>query len=356
MELLYSIMKMFYFKDKIDSLPENINTVLPPIHIRIKPTNRCNHNCRYCAYRSANLQLGKDMVKKDSIPLKKMTEIIDDIAEMGGKAVTFSGGGEPFCYPYLLDAVKKLSSTAVKFSALTNGALLGNELAEIFAYHGSWLRVSMDGWDDKSYSFYRKVPQGEFKKIMRNMENFKRLNGKCYLGVSLIIDRNNASHIYKAIQRLKNVGVDSIKVSPCIVSNNGLTNHRYHQKIFDRVKKQIRKAIKGLADDKFEIYDSYHELNEKFKKDYTWCPSLQILPIIGADLNIYSCQDKAYNVDKGLIGSIRKQSFKDFWFAGKDKFFRINPHLHCNHHCVANIKNKLILEFLNINKEHLFFV
>jgi MoaA/NifB/PqqE/SkfB family radical SAM enzyme len=285
-----------------------------------------------------------------------MQQLIADIIEMGVKAVTFSGGGEPFCYPYLLATVKKLSQSPVKFSALTNGALLKGEIAEIFAHYGSWLRVSMDGWDDKSYSFYRKVPKGEFTKIMRNIEAFKKLAGKCYLGAGIIIDRNNASQIYRFISRLKDIGVDSLKVSPCIVSNDGAENNKYHQKIFNKVKMQIKKAVDNLADDKFRIFDAYHELNKKFKKDYAWCPYLQILPIIGADLNVYSCQDKAYNLGEGLIGSIKNQRFKNFWFTDKNKFFKINPAVDCNHHCVANTKNKLILDYLNIEKENLVFV
>jgi hypothetical protein len=83
---------------------------------------------------------------------------------------------------------------------------------------------------------------------------------------------------------------------------------------------------------------------------------LQILPVIGADLNIYSCQDKAYNMTEGLIGSIKEKSFKDFWFSDKNNFFKINPSVHCNNHCVANDKNKLILEYLDSDEEHLSFV
>jgi radical SAM protein with 4Fe4S-binding SPASM domain len=95
------------------------------------------------------------------------------------------------------------------------------------------------------------------------------------------------------------------------------------------------------------MFDSYHELDDKFNKEYDWCPYLQVLPVIGADLNIYPCQDKAYNLDEGLIGSIKNQSFKDFWFSSKENFFKINPSKVCNHHCVANSKNKLVLEYLN---------
>lgn len=356
MGLLYTKMKVFHFKDKLDSLSEATDKIMPPVHIRIKPTNVCAHNCCYCAYRADNLQLGKDMVKKDFIPKEKMMGIIDDIVVMGVKAVSFSGGGDPFYYPYLLDTIRKLSQSPVKFASLTNGARLEGETAEIFAHNGSWLRISIDGWDEESYSSYRGVPVGEFTKVMSNMENFKKLGGKCYLGVSLIVDKSNASNVYDFIGRLKNIGVDSVKIAPCIVSNEGIENNEYHRPFFNKVKEQVKKAVRELASNEFEIFDSYHELDNKFEKEYTWCPYLQILPVIGADLNIYPCQDKAYNLDDGLIGTIKEQSFRDFWQSNKDKFFKINPSLVCNHHCVANVKNKLILEYIDTDIDHLGFV
>ncbi|UCD15398.1 MAG: radical SAM protein [Candidatus Omnitrophota bacterium] len=354
--LLYTKIKIFHFKNKLDSLPPLVNKISSPIHIRIKPTNVCNHRCSYCAYRADNLQLGKDMVVKDQIPKEKMMEIIDDVIEMGVKAVTFSGGGEPFCYPYLLEAVKKLSQTHVKFAALTNGARLKSELAEIFAHLATWLRISIDGWDEKSYAQYRGVSEEEFKKVMNNMETFKKIGGKCYLGVSIVVDKSNSAHIYELVKKLKNIGVDSVKVSPCIVSNNGMENDKYHVSFFQAVREEIRKAIEDLADDRFHIFDAYHKLDEEFNKRYSWCPYLQTLPVIGADLNIYPCQDKAYNLSEGLIGSIKNVRFKDFWFSNKSKFFRINPSIHCNHRCVADAKNKLILDYLEADRDHLGFV
>jgi MoaA/NifB/PqqE/SkfB family radical SAM enzyme len=354
MGLLYTKMKVFHFKDKLDSLPRENKKILAPVHIRIKPTNACNHNCHYCAYRVDNLQLGQDMSTRDFIPKAKMLEIIDDLQQMGVKAVTFSGGGEPFCYPYLSDAVKALIKGHIKFAALTNGSLLKGELAELFSCHGSWVRVSIDGWDDKSYSLYRRVKEGEFGRVMRNITDFKKLGGRCYLGISLIVDRRNAAHIYEFIGRLKNAGVDSVKVSPCIVSNNGPANNRYHKLVFDKVKKQVAKAVKRFADKHFEIFDSYYELDNKFNKSYTWCPYLQILPVIGADLNIYPCQDN--NLKEGLIGSIKNKRFRDFWFRDKNKFFKINPSRACNHHCVANEKNRIIFDYLGADSAHLEFV
>src|SRR3989338_997689 len=351
----YATTKIFYFKDKIASLPKNSSAITAPIHVRIKPTNVCNHRCDYCAYRADKLQLGKDMILKDFIPKKKMMEIVEDINFIGVKAVTFSGGGEPFCYPFFLDTLKKLADKKIKFRSYTNGARLKGEIADIFAHRGSWLRVSMDGWDDKSYSEYRRVRDGEYSKIIRNIRNFKSLGGSCNLGASLIIDLKNASHVFEMIERLKETGVNSIKVSPCIISDKGEENNQYHNPIFDQVKKLIRESIAKLEDKNFEIFDSYNPIVTSFKKEYGWCPYIQIRPVIGADLNVYACQDKAYNLDHGLIGSIKNQRFREFWFSDKNNFFRINPSRDCDHHCVADAENKLIIDHLNVDPGELEF-
>jgi len=358
MGVLYTRTKIFHFKEKLDSLPKTIDKITAPLHVRIKLTNICNHNCRYCAYRTDNLVMfGKDSGQNTKfIPREKMMEIIDDIIAMRVKAVTFSGGGEPFLYPYFLDVLKRLAKSPVRFASLTNGSRLVGKVAEIFAKHGTWVRVSMDGWDDDSYSLYRKVPSGEFTKIIKNMKNFKKLGGKCYLGVSLIIDKKNAPHIYTSLSKLKKIGVNNVKISPCLVSDNEEANNNYIRPVLPIVKGQIKKAVKELAGKNFEIFDAYNELDEKFKKQYTWCPYIQILPIIGADLNVYACPDKAYNLKNGLVGSIRNRRFKTFWFSDKNKFFKINPSLDCNHHCETNSKNKLILEYLYADREHLNFV
>ena len=351
----YSNLKIFHYQDKLDSLPKDTDTIKAPIHIRIKPTNVCNHNCWYCAYKVDNLQLGQDMVEKDFIPEDKMMQIIDDCSDMDVKAITFSGGGEPFTYRYFKQTIEKLIEKDISFASLTNGSKLNGEIAELFARNATWLRVSIDGYDDESYAQARDVKVGEFSKIINNMKEFVSIsNRKCNLGVSFIIDHKNYTKIFEFSKLMKSIGVDSIKLSGCVVANEGEKNNEYHKAFFDEAKVLSIKAKEELEDENFEVFDSYHYLEDKFEKDYSWCPYSQILPIIGADLNIYPCQDKAYNLENGLVGSIKDKSFKEFWFNEKEKFFKINPSSHCNNHCVANGKNKMILDYLNV--DHLGFV
>ena len=356
MGLLYTKMKVFHYKDKIDSLPASVPEILAPVHVRVKPTNVCNHNCWYCAYRKDSMQLGQDMSVTDHIARAKMLEIVEDFSEMGVQAVTFSGGGEPLCYPYLLDTLGALTEGGIRFAALTNGAGLRNEIAERFAHGGTWVRVSMDGWDGPSYARYRGVSESEFSKVMGNLEGFKGLDGVCYLGVVIIVDKDNAAHVYEMIDHLQSTGVNSVKVSPCIVSNDGPESNAYHRPYFAMVAEQVEKATSNFVREGFEIFNGYLEQLTTFEKSYAWCPYIQINPVIGADLNVYSCHDKAYNLEEGLICSIRERRFRDAWFDDKAQFFRIDPRKHCAHHCVVNDKNRMILEYLDADSGHRMFV
>lgn len=352
---VYSKLKIFRYPEKLDTLTATSPDIAAPLHVRIKPINSCNHNCSYCAYRNDDLQLGSNMDVRDSIPRDKMMEIIDDLIEMKVRAVTFSGGGEPLLYPHIVETVEKLAASDIRFASLTNGALLQGAISELFARHGTWLRVSMDGWDDASYSAYRGVQDGEYTRIMRNMESFKSLGGKCWLGVCINVDNRNYTHVYRQLSRLKDAGVDSVKVASCIVSNSGEENNRYHAPLFSEVREQLDKAREELRSDNFNVYDSYHKLDEAFDKSYDWCPYMQILTVVGADCGVYTCQDKAYNPG-GLLGSVAERRFKDLWFEKKERFFSVRPKEHCQHHCVANSKNEMIHEFLHSDDEHGLFV
>lgn len=342
----YTGLKVFHYKDKIDNL--KTNKIMSPVHVRIKPTNVCNHNCSYCAYKNPSLQLGQDMVMRDHIPKDKMIEIINDLKDMKVEAVTFSGGGEPLCYPFIKETLEKLFKAKIKVGMLTNGSLLKGEVAKLLSKKATWVRVSMDGWDNESYKRFRGVP--DYNNIINNLKRFKDNGGTCVLGVSLIIGRDNASSIYHMISNLHSIGVNNIKVSPVIVSNDAETTNKYHESLRETVKEQInfaRTSLPGL-----EIFDAYHQLGS-FEKNYDWCPFHQLMMVIGADQKVYPCQDKAYN-DKAILGDLKNQSFKQWWFSDKNNFYKMKPNVDCINHCVADHKNCMILDYLRA--EHKEFI
>lgn len=355
MEEIYSHLKMFHFADRIATLSQG--RIPYPVHVRIKPTNVCNHNCWFCAYRNDNLELGDTMTIRDYIPLGKMRELVSDLSRAGVKAATLSGGGEPLVYPHISELLEGLFQAGIKIGILSNGSLLSGKLAEQISRQATWLRISMDGWDEESYARSRSTKSGEFTKIFKNMSSFLDLKGNCFLSVSYIVDKNSASHVFEVCEQLKQVGVRVVKVSPVIVDTDRDTQNIYHDAIRDIVESEIRKVQEHLVDSRFKVANHYHRENQTFQKPYHRCSFSKLLTVVGADQNLYFCQDKAYT-DGGYLGSMKNQSFIEAWNSDEvqKRLNGIDPSRDCRHHCVAHQKNLLLEEYLSSDFNHIEFV
>ena len=137
----YSNLKIFAHSEALKSIGDGKR--IAPIYIRLKPTNYCNHKCYYCSYADSDLGLRDVVNRQDQIPWDKMQEIISDMRDVGVKAVTFSGGGEPLVYPYIVTAMRKVLEAGIDLSIITNGQLLKDERADVLS-HAKWVRISFD--------------------------------------------------------------------------------------------------------------------------------------------------------------------------------------------------------------------
>jgi MoaA/NifB/PqqE/SkfB family radical SAM enzyme len=353
MGTVYSALKVFGYPGHVKAAPGSLRA---PVHVRIKPVNACNERCWYCAYRLDDLSLGGEMDLKDKIPAGKMVEIVDDLIAMDVKAVTFSGGGEPLIYPHIAQTVRRLGAGGIKIGTLTNGVALRGDVAEAFAEHATWVRVSIDAADGDSYARSRSVPAAFFERVLDNVRSFVRMNGSATIGFSFIVNRDNAAAILEFCELAKRIGAHHVKLSACIVSNNAVENNRYHEPLAEIVRDNIA-AARNLEGDAFHILDHYHALAERFERPYQSCPMLEYLTVIGADCTVYTCQDKAYT-GSGTLGSIKERRFRDFWFSAENvaRIHSWDASENCRHHCVSHAKNLLLTEFRSLDREHAAFV
>ncbi|GFK94958.1 GTP 3',8-cyclase 1 [Fundidesulfovibrio magnetotacticus] len=357
MENLYSQVKIFHYRERLDALEQG--RALPPLHVRLKPINACNHRCSYCCYRSDSLFLGELLSEKDSIPRAKMLEMAADMIEVGVRAVTFTGGGEPLIYPHFAEAASRLLEGGVKVATLTNGSALRGEAADVLAAGASWVRVSMDSLDGPSIARSRGLKPEEFDRIIENLRAFaKRKHADCELGINFILTADNAHRVYEFFRLMKETGADHVKVSGCVVGTTARENNDYHAPHFRMAAEGIARAAAELADASFKVVDKFHEMDGQYAKTYDYCPFVSVfLNVIGADQNVYTCQDKAYT-RSGLLGSVRDRSLKEFWLS--EEYARavrgVRPCDACAHHCVQHGKNLALLDYLGTDRRHLDFV
>jgi MoaA/NifB/PqqE/SkfB family radical SAM enzyme len=325
--------------------------------VRIKPTNKCNHRCFYCSYDPEfEYVLSERLKRNDEIPKEKMMEILSDFKEIGVKAITYSGGGEPLVYPYISEAMQKTLDSGIDLSMITNGQLLEGKKAEIL-YNAKWVRVSSDSPDKETFLAIRRVPEHFFNQLIRNLENFgKRKNDECEFGINFVVNHKNYEKVYESIKLFKELGANHVKVTP-LYTPRGF--EEYHASFKGKVIEQLQKAQSDFQNDSFDLYNTYENdfvLSSVNGRRYDKCPMMQVTPVIGADSFVYFCHDKAYSSD-GILGSLKEKSFKELWFSKEsaEKFREFNPKISCRHHCTADARNILINDLISCYGNHLNF-
>lgn len=350
----YSSLKIFAHAEKLNQVHNGER--IAPIYVRLKPTNYCNHHCYYCSYADSELGLRDIVNRQDQIPWKKMQEIIDDFADMGVKAVTFSGGGEPLVYPYIIESINGMKQAGVQTSVITNGQLLDGERAQALK-DAKWVRISCDSADAETYARVRKIPLDAFDKVCDNIREFAKIKDKsCELGINFVINHENAGQVYDMAALSKKLGANHIKFSARITK--GL--FEYHEPFKEKVIGQLHKAQSELEDDTFKVINKYEgdfDTAMVFARQYHKCYINHLVTTIAADCKVYFCHDKAY-VSSGIVGNLKEKSFKELWFSDETvrRYQEFDAQKECQHHCVYDDRNILLNTLYGLDENQINFI
>ena len=106
-----------------------------PVLAQIIPTRRCNLSCKYCNEYDKTSQ---------PVPSAIMLRRIDQLAELGTTAITFSGG-EPLLHPELETLIAHVRRRGMIAGLITNGYLLTAERVQKLNQSGlDHLQISID--------------------------------------------------------------------------------------------------------------------------------------------------------------------------------------------------------------------
>ena len=356
----YSDLKILAFPEKINAF--QTGKITAPIYVRIKPTNKCNHGCRFCCYSDgtkrpkdrpeSHLQakMHESMKEQDIIPYTKAVELLTDLRDMGTKAVTFSGGGEPLLHPDISKILTTTLDNKLDLSIITNGQLLFGDKAEILS-NSKWVRVSIDYTNQQQMMDSRNVTLRSYTQVLDNLTKFAKIkSNKTDLGINFIVTQYNHEGLVTFAKTLKDCGVENIRFSPVYVTD--FVN--YHTPIATRVIEQLQE-IQQFCNPQFSVNSTYALDNPSKSphRPFNRCLYAQTVPVVGADLNVYACHNTAYS-EHGKIGSIQKQTFKELWFSeqAKTAFQTLDPCKVCNHECANQHKVELFNALADTNMDN----
>ena len=184
-------------KDK--SAPAEQRVMRTPRSLTLEITARCNLRCRYCYFFNNPAMVYRDL------PTGEWLTFFDELGSLGVMNVTLAGG-EPFIREDLPDLIAGIVRNRMRFSFLSNGTLITDDIAALIAGTGrcEYIQISVDGSRAAIHDSCR--GQGSFEGAICGIRTLQR--HKIGTAVRLTIHRNNV-HDLENIARflLEDLGV-----------------------------------------------------------------------------------------------------------------------------------------------------
>ncbi len=351
----YSTIKAAWHLDKIQRLRDGLQII--PSHVQLIISDLCNQNCHFCAYRMdggfSTEQFGEMkggiLVKNPNrrIPEEKAIEILNDCADVGVKAIQFTGGGEPTAHPKHIDIFKHAHWRGLKTGLVTNGLIMRDfgVLANM-----DWVRVSLDAGKGESYEKIRESKG--FDKVLSNIRTLVGVGTPCVIGIGFVVTRENNKEIATACKIARDLGVRYIRIS-AMFSEEG---SKYYRGLGAPIRISIREG-KEFETDSFKVVDLFSrrmsDLDQGSPK-HEFCGYQNFTVYIGGDQKVYRCCTTSYT-KHGEVGDLSKSTFKEWLISWEKKEAYEKFDARSCHHCQFHAQNEVI-NYLVSEPTHVDFV
>ena len=299
----FDSVKVLCWRDKIEEILQG--RIPSPVAVEIDPSNLCTQSCEWCMFKKFKAQC---MV---SLSKEIMFSLIENLAEMEVKAITFTGGGEPLVNPITPEAMQLAHGAGIQVGLVTNGDLLEKDgIRDVVTQVCRYVRLSIDAGRDETY--YKLKHPKHLDQLSRNLKSIKVMaetGFKGDIGTAFLIHPKTAAELPIIIERLEGIGVNYLQVRPCL----GV-------KLTSETVNYCRDAVESYRG-KLNIYANFKRFDEvRFGMMFEKCRATPLLGIVCADAKMYLCCQFRGN-RKYVIGDLTKSSFKEQW--GKKRHLQV---------------------------------
>lgn len=328
--------KILNHLDKVRNMEkDNLETL---VVAELDMTNVCNSRCPQCAGRRTT---------NDELSIAQVNDYLTQFKGVGGKAVIFTGGGEPFCNKSTSYAIKLARQIGLDVGVITNGVSLTEQSINSILKYATWCRISLDAGDTDTYkkvhgtNHFNKVCDN----IIRLVQKKKEIESKCTIGTAYLTNGETIFGARRFISASRQLGVDYAQLRPF----HG--DYTYHPKLF--------KQFKEMTTDNFKVVLSeqkYQRFCDEVKRPYNKCTSGYFATTITADGKVYWCCHTR-GIPEYCIGDLKKERLEDI-FIDKEKLRKMEDRIKegiCPYFCRGDEMNRTINE-IRRPKEHVNFL
>jgi SynChlorMet cassette radical SAM/SPASM protein ScmE len=165
---------------------KQIRVMRTPRQIDLDLTARCNLRCTYCYF------FDNPEVEYQDLPTEEWLHFFEECGQLGIMELTLAGG-EPFMRKDLRALIDGVVANRMRFSMLSNGALINDEIAGFIASTGrcNSIQISIDGSCPEVHDTCR--GKGSFEKAVGGIRTLQRHGIR--VTVRMTIHRHNVSDL-----------------------------------------------------------------------------------------------------------------------------------------------------------------
>jgi len=171
-----------------------------PLTVAVDITSQCNLRCKYCGHFATAADV------PDDLDTQEWLEFFKELDQCGVFFLNLSGG-EPFIRPDLKKIIEGIISSRMRFSILTNGTLVDEEMVKFIACCGrcNSVQISLDSSTSANHDIMR--GQGSFEKSLSGIQLFKKY--KVPISVRVTIHKKN----YRDLPDIARLLLDDLQLS-----------------------------------------------------------------------------------------------------------------------------------------------
>ena len=301
--------KMIFHSDKLSTYVKTGDST--PILLEVNLTSNCPLKCQWCSCSGKRLN--------ENIKTGKLIRFLKQYKEYG-KAVTWSGGGEPTAHP---DFIKIINSTKIDQGLMTCGVYSSSYNKDI-EKNCNWVRFSVDSADRERYARLKGVDTLE--QVKKNIAMLDK--SKIKVGINMNLPNqsefNYRKEVYSLFSLAIQLKVHYFQIRPVLPSPETKWTKKYLKEQMEFLESIDNKEINGT---KIIIsWDKYNDLMlEDNGRDYKKCSGHIFEPIVDSNGDLCVCMYKTKDSDF-VFGNIYKQTFRELWSSDKRNLVK----LHCD--------------------------
>jgi len=163
-----------------------------PRSVELAITNKCNLRCTYCSHFTSAGDVNQDLATEEWL------QFFTELNRCAVMSLTLEGG-EPFCRQDLNEFIEGIIRNRMRFSILSNGTLITDDLASFLASTGRCdsVQVSVDGSVPATHDAFR--GEGNFLKAIQGIKCLQKFH--IPVSVRVTIHRQNVKDL-EGIARL----------------------------------------------------------------------------------------------------------------------------------------------------------